>query len=187
MHMVIAGRADPPLPLARWRARSQLTEGRAADLHFTSEEAGLFLNQGMGLNLSADAIAVLETRTEGWIAGLQLAALSLQGHRDASHFISTFTGSQRFIMDYLTEEVLDRQPREVHEFLLQTSILERLTAPLCDALTQQNNAQALLTAIERANLFLVRCQCSIRAAFGVGFQHRRHVGSDHCHSTGHDL
>ncbi|MFL5807789.1 MAG: hypothetical protein ACJ8CR_39425, partial [Roseiflexaceae bacterium] len=155
MHMVIAGRADPPLPLARWRARSQLTEVRAADLHFTSEEAGLFLNQGMGLNLSADAIAVLETRTEGWIAGLQLAALSLQGHRDASHFISTFTGSQRFIMDYLTEEVLDRQPREVQEFLLQTSILERLTAPLCDALTQQNNAQALLTAVERANLFLV--------------------------------
>jgi len=155
IHVVIAGRADPPLPLARWRARSQLTELRAADLHFTSEEAGLFLNQGMGLNLSADVITVLETRTEGWVAGLQLAALSLQGHRDVSQFISTFAGSQRFIMDYLTEEVLDRQPRAVQEFLLQTSILERLTAPLCDALTQQNNARAMLTAIERANLFLV--------------------------------
>jgi len=155
IHVVIAGRADPPLPLARWRARSQLTEIRAADLHFTSEEVGLFLNQAMGLNFSPDVITMLETRTEGWVAGLQLAALSLQGHRDVSDFISTFTGSQRFIMDYLTEEVLDRQPREVQEFLLQTSILERLTAPLCDALTQQNNAQALLTAIERANLFLV--------------------------------
>jgi LuxR family maltose regulon positive regulatory protein len=155
MHVVIAGRADPPLPLARWRARSQLTELRSADLHFTAEEAGLFLNQGMGLDLSADVITVLETRAEGWIAGLQLAALSLQGQRDVSQFISTFRGSQRFIMDYLTEEVLDRQPRAVREFLLQTSILERLTAPLCDALTQDNNAQALLTAIERANLFLV--------------------------------
>src|SRR5262245_50150978 len=155
MHMLIAGRTDPPLPLARWRARSQLTEIRVADLHFTSEEVGLFLNQAMGMNLPADVITMLETRTEGWIAGLQLAALSLQGQRDASRFISMITGSQRFITDFLTEEVLDRQPRVVREFLLQTSILERLTAPLCDALTQQNNAQVLLTAIERANLFLV--------------------------------
>jgi len=155
MHMIITGRADPPLPLARWRARSQLTEIRAADLRFTVEEAALFLNQGMGLNLSADIIAALETRTEGWIAGLQLAALSLQGHTDVSQFVSTFTGSQRFIMDYLTEEVLNCQPRAVQEFLLHTSILERLTAPLCDALTQQNDAQATLTTVERANLFLV--------------------------------
>jgi LuxR family transcriptional regulator, maltose regulon positive regulatory protein len=155
MHMVIAGRADPPLPLARWRAGGQLTEIRAADLHFTSEEVELFLNQAMGLNLSADAVTMLGIRTEGWIAGLQLAALSLQRHPDASQFISNFAGSQRFITDYLTEEVLDRQPREVQEFLLQTSILKCLTASLCDALTQRHDAQALLTAIERANLFLV--------------------------------
>jgi LuxR family maltose regulon positive regulatory protein len=155
MRMIITGRADPPLPLARWRARSQLTEIRAADLRFTAQEAVVFLNQGMGLNLSADTIAALETRTEGWVAGLQLAALSLQRHSDVSNFVSTFTGSQRFIMDYLTEEVLNCQPRAVQEFLLQTSILERLTAPLCDALTRRNNAQAMLTAIERANLFLV--------------------------------
>ena len=110
MHLVIATREDPPLPLARLRARDQLTELRATDLRFTPAEAAGFLNQVMGLDLSADDIAALETRTEGWIAGLQLAALSLQGHHAPGSFIQSFTGSNRFIIDYLAEEVLERQP-----------------------------------------------------------------------------
>ena len=133
MHLVIATREDPHLPLARLRARGQLTELRAADLRFTPSEAAEFLNQVMGLNLSAEDIAALETRTEGWIAGLQLAALSMQGHKDATSFIKSFTGSHHFVLDYLVEEVLGQQSESVQTFLLRTSILDRLCGPLCDA------------------------------------------------------
>ncbi len=133
MHLVIATREDPPLPLARLRARGQLTELRAADLRFTPTEAGDFLNQVMGLNLTAEDIAALEARTEGWIAGLQLAALSMQGCQDAASFIKSFTGSHRFLLDYLVEEVLQRQSESVQAFLLRTSILDRLCGPVCDA------------------------------------------------------
>src|SRR5256884_6961035 len=134
MHLVIATREDPQLPLARLRARGHLTEERATDLRFTPSEAAEFLNQGMGLNLSAEDIAALERRTEGWIAGLQLAALSLQGHEDAASFIRSFTGSHHFVLDYLVEEVLGQQDARVQMFLLRTSILNRLCSPLCDAI-----------------------------------------------------
>ena len=133
MHLVIATREDPRLPLARLRARGQLTELRAADLRFTPAEAAEFLKRAMGLDLSAEDIEALETRTEGWIAGLQMAAISLQGLPDAAGFIRSFTGSHRFVLDYLLEEVLDRQPVEVRTFLLRTSVLDRLCGPLCDA------------------------------------------------------
>jgi LuxR family maltose regulon positive regulatory protein len=139
MHLVIATREDPLLPLARLRVRSQLTEVRATDLRFTSSEAAEFLNRMMGLDLSADDIAALEARTEGWIAGLQLAALALQQpvsmkeRKDASSFIKAFAGSHRYVLDYLVEEVLERQPESVQAFLLQTAILDRLTGSLCDA------------------------------------------------------
>ena len=135
MHLVITTREDPNLPLARLRARDQLTELRAADLRFTPAEAAEFLNQVMGLNLSAEDIAALEARTEGWIAGLQLAALSMQGHQDVHGFIQAFAGDHRYIVDYLVEEVLQRQPEPIRSFLLQTSILDRLNGPLCDAVT----------------------------------------------------
>ena len=135
MHLVIATREDPHLPLSRLRVRGQLTELRAADLRFTPSEASEFLNQVMGLNLSAEDIATLENRTEGWIAGLQLAALSMQGHasRDATSFIKSFSGSHHFVLDYLVEEVLGQQSESIQTFLLCTSILDRLCAPLCDA------------------------------------------------------
>ena len=157
MHLVIATREDPQLPLARLRARGQLTELRAADLRFTPSEAAEFLNQVMGLDLSAEDIAALETRTEGWIAGLQLAALSMQGHQDATSFIQSFTGSHHFVLDYLVEEVLHQQPESVQTFLLRTSILDRLCGPLCDAVLLDPSAsgQATLEYLERANLFLV--------------------------------
>ncbi len=132
MHLVIATREDPQLPLARYRARGQLTELRAADLRFTPAEAAEFLNQVMGLNLSEEDVAALETRTEGWIAGLQLAALSMQGHQDTTSFIQSFTGSHHFVLDYLVEEVLHQQSESVQTFLLRTSILDRLCGPLCD-------------------------------------------------------
>ena len=133
MHLLIATREDPQLPLARLRARGQLTELRAADMRFTPSEAAEFLNQVMGLSLSAEDIAALETRTEGWIAGLQLAALSMQGHQDTDSFIKSFTGSHHFVLDYLIEEVFQRQPESIQTFLLRTSILERMCGPLCDA------------------------------------------------------
>ncbi|GIK71720.1 MAG: hypothetical protein BroJett021_07080 [Chloroflexota bacterium] len=158
LHLVIATREDPPLPLARLRARGQLTEVRAADLRFTVDEAAAFLNQAMGLNLSADAIAALEARTEGWIAGLQLAAISMHGHGDdRAAFIDSFTGSHRFVMDYLVEEVLAQQTTDVQRFLLRTSILERMCAPLCEAVVGERatNGQEMLALLERANLFLV--------------------------------
>jgi LuxR family maltose regulon positive regulatory protein len=155
MHLVIASREDPPLPLARLRARGQLTELRATDLRFTSSEAAEFLNQMMGLDLSAEDIAALENRTEGWIAGLQLAAISMQGRKDVAGFIQSFTGSHHFVLDYLVEEVLEQQSQSVQSFLLQTAVLDRLTGSLCDALTGQDNGRATLETLEHANLFIV--------------------------------
>ena len=155
MHLIMATRADPPLPLARLRARGQLTEVRAADLRFDANEASGFLHTVMGLDLPAPAVAALERRTEGWIAGLQLAALSLQGRTDISAFLSAFTGSHRFILDYLSEEVLSHQSAVVQSFLLSTSILERLSGPLCDVVTGQQEGQATLAALDQANLFVV--------------------------------
>jgi LuxR family maltose regulon positive regulatory protein len=157
MHLVIATREDPHLPLARLRARSQLTELRATDLRFTPAEAAEFLNRVMGLNLSAEDIAALETRTEGWIAGLQLAALSMQGHQDATSFIQSFTGSHHFVLDYLVEEVLQRQSESVQTFLLVTSILDRMCGSLCDAVLLDSSAsgQKTLEYLEHANLFIV--------------------------------
>ncbi len=168
MHLMITTREDPHLPLARLRARGQLTELRAADLRFTSAEAADFLNRVMGLLLSAEDIAALEIRTEGWIAGLQLAALafqgtiSMQGHQDTSNFIKSFTGSHHFVLDYLIEEVLHQQPENVQAFLLRTSILDRMCGPLCDAVLasasasgQETVGQLTLEYLERANLFIV--------------------------------
>lgn len=155
MHMIISTREDPPLPLTRLRARGQLTEIRERDLRFTAEEAATFLNQTMGLSLSGEAIQALETRTEGWIAGLQLAALALQqGRDDPESFVATFTGSDRYIMDYLVTEVLGQQPEEMRTFLHQTSILDTLTADLCDALTGRQDSRRILDRLEGANLFL---------------------------------
>jgi LuxR family maltose regulon positive regulatory protein len=157
MHLVIATREDPPLPLARLRAGGHLTELRATDLRFTPSEAAEFLNQGMGLNLEAQDIVRLSTRTEGWIAGLQLAAISLQGHQDSTSFIKSFTGSHHFVLDYLVEEVLQQQPESIQTFLLRTSILDRLCGSLCDAvlLNPSGSGQETLEYIEHANLFLV--------------------------------
>ena len=177
MHLAIATRADPPLPVARLRGRGQLTELRLVDLRFTREETVAFLNQALGLALSAQDVAALASCTEGWIAGLQMAALSLQGKDDVSdassvsRFIAAFTGSNRHILDYFLAEVLRREPEHVQGFLLQTSILERLCAPLCDAVLQGSepmgqriepplvtllaDSQAVLEYLERANLFIV--------------------------------
>ncbi len=155
LHLVIATRDDPQFPLSRLRARGQLSELRAIDLRFTSSEAGEFLNQAMGLALSAEDIAALESRTEGWIAGLQLAAISMQGRQDTSTFIKSFTGSHRFVLDYLLEEVLEQQSDRIQDFLLQTAVLDRLTGPLCDALTGQEDGREMLDLLERANLFIV--------------------------------
>ncbi|MET3808296.1 LuxR family maltose regulon positive regulatory protein [Nakamurella sp. UYEF19] len=155
LHLVIAGRADPPLPLARMRSRGELVELRAADLRFTSGEAAAYLNDVMGLAVTDLDIQTLEGRTEGWIAALQLAALSMQGRDDVASFIAGFTGDDRYIVDYLAEEVLSRQPEKVRQFLMQTSVLERLSGPLCDAVTGRDGGQAMLTSLERGNLFLV--------------------------------
>jgi LuxR family transcriptional regulator, maltose regulon positive regulatory protein len=157
MHLVITTREDPQLPLARLRARNQLTELRATDLRFTPAEVAEFLNRVMNLNLSAQDIATLEQRTEGWIVGLQLAALSLQGHEDAGSLIESFTGSHHFVLDYLLGEVLQQQSEEIQTFLLHTSVLDRLCGSLCDAVLQSKPAsgQATLEMLERANLFLV--------------------------------
>ncbi len=173
-HLVIATRSDPPLPLARLRARGQTVELRATDLRFTPDEAAQFLNDVMGLRLDAESVAALEERTEGWVAGLQMAALSMRDHGDIHGFIQGFSGTNRYILDYLLEEVLASQPPEIQRFLLYTSILERLTAPLCDALLVVDEKPApgeegklaaempsmrpsgsVLDYLERANLFLV--------------------------------
>ncbi|WP_308638373.1 LuxR C-terminal-related transcriptional regulator [Paenibacillus silvisoli] len=155
MHVVIATREDPQLPLSRLRARGLLTELRAADLRFSVGQAAEFFSGVMGLKLSADDIAALESRTEGWIAGLQLAALSLQRHENIPAFLREFAGDNRYIVDYLVEEVLRRQPEPIRNFLLQTSILDRLCGPLCDAVTGQENGSVRLEALEKGNFFVV--------------------------------
>ena len=155
IHLVIATREDPHLPLARLRSQDKLTELRVTDLRFISFEAAEFLNQMMDLDLSADDIAALETRTDGWIAGLQLAAISLQGFEDATSFIKSFTGSHRLVLDYLIEEVLEQQPENIQTFLFQTAVLDRLTGSLCDALTVQDNGQETLELLEHKNLFII--------------------------------
>ena len=158
LHLVMATRSDPPLPLARLRSRGQLVEIRATDLRFTPSEAREFLNRAMGLELSSADVEALEERTEGWIAGLQLAALSLRGvaeRGEVAGFIEAFTGSNRFVIDYLVEEVLARQPDRVRDFLVDTAVLDRLTGPLCDALTGRADGADLLAEVERGNLFLV--------------------------------
>jgi LuxR family maltose regulon positive regulatory protein len=159
MHLVIATREDPPFPLPLLRARSQVTELRATDLRFTHDEAATFLNEVMKLALTEDDIAALEMRTEGWIAGLQLAALSMQGQgqTDAHAFIESFTGSHHFVLDYLLQEVLHKQTADVQTFLLRTSILERLCGPLCEAVVGDTavSGPETLVSLEQANLFLV--------------------------------
>ena len=157
MHLVITTREDPNLPIAQLRARGQLTELRIADLRFTASEAGEFINQVMGLKLSVEDIAALESRTEGWIAGLQLAAISMQGHHDVTSFIKSFTGTHHFVLDYLLEEVLGHQSKRVQMFLLRTSILDRMCGSLCDALLLDSpgSGQATLEYLERANMFIV--------------------------------
>jgi LuxR family maltose regulon positive regulatory protein len=155
MHLVIASRTDPPLPLPRLRIRGELIELRLADLRFAPQETATLFNQILGLGLSAEDIAALDARTEGWIAGLQVAALSMQGLEDVSGFIRAFTGSHRYILDYLVEEVLDRQPDNIQDFLLHTAVLDSLSGPLCDAVTGQNESREILEILERANLFIV--------------------------------
>jgi LuxR family maltose regulon positive regulatory protein len=157
LHLVLTGRADPPLPLARLRARGQLAELRAAELRFTTEEAAALLREAVGPDLALPdaSVAALATRTEGWAAGLQLAALSLKGRSDVAGFVETFSGGHRYVLDYLAEEVLERQTEPVRAFLLETSVLERLSGPLCDAVGGRTDSEAMLEAVERANLFLV--------------------------------
>jgi LuxR family maltose regulon positive regulatory protein len=157
LHLVIATRADPPLPLARLRGRRELTELRAKDLRFTQDETDAFFRQ-MSLQLSHEDLDALEHRTEGWITGLQLAALSRRDQEDAAGFIADFTGSHRYVLDYLTEEVLRWQPPALRAFLLQTSVLDRMTAPLCVALLGPEStpsAQVTLERLEAQNLFVV--------------------------------
>jgi LuxR family maltose regulon positive regulatory protein len=157
LHVTVASRSDPPLPLARMRARGELTEVRAADLRFTTAEAAALLHAALGpaRELSETAVAALVTRTEGWAAGLQLAALSLRGQPDPAEFIAAFTGSHRHVLDYLTEEVLERETEQTRTFLLATSVLERLSAELCNAVTGRDDSQALLEYLDRSNLFLI--------------------------------
>jgi len=160
MHLVLLARTDPPLALSHLRARNQLVDIRAGQLRFTLEEIAVFLNKVMGLKLSADDIAAMEARTEGWIAGLQLAALSMQGCQDVHSFVSAFTGSHHYIMDYLVEQVLQLQPERVRSFLLQTSILDRMCGSLCNTVvevdaTGPNDGQAVLETLEQMNLFVI--------------------------------
>ena len=155
LRLVVASRSDPPLPLARPRAGGQLAELRAGELRFTAEEAAVLLREATGAGLPGPEVAALAARTEGWAAGLQLAALSLRGQADPAGFVAAFSGSHRYVLDYLAGEVLDRQPAEVRTFLLQTSVLERLSGGLCDAVTGQTGSQLMLERVERANLFLV--------------------------------
>jgi LuxR family maltose regulon positive regulatory protein len=155
LHLVLASRADPPLPLARQRGAGQLAELRAAELRFTATEAAALLGETAGPGLPEATVAALVARTEGWAAGLQLAGLSLRGQPDAAGFVAAFTGSHRFVLDYLTDEVLERQDGQVREFLLETSVLDRLSGELCDAVTGRTGSQAMLEQVERAGLFLV--------------------------------
>ncbi len=155
IRLVIAGRSDPPLPLPKWRASDRLSEIRAADLRFTPDETADFVNRVMALGLTADQVSLLESRVEGWIAGLQLAAVSLQGRTDAASFLAAFTGSNRYILDYLVDEVLHRQPEDIQHFLLRTAVLDRFTGALCDAITDRTDGQSTLERLEQANLFIV--------------------------------
>ncbi|HEY7432992.1 MAG TPA: LuxR C-terminal-related transcriptional regulator [Streptosporangiaceae bacterium] len=155
LRLVLASRSDPPLPLARLRASGQLAELRAVDLRFSTQESAALLGEAIGGDLPAAAVAALASRTEGWAAGLQLAALSLRGRADPASFVAAFSGSHRYILDYLAEEVLERQSEEVRTFLLETSVLERLSGELCDAVTGRAGGQAMLERVERANLFLL--------------------------------
>lgn len=160
LHLVITTREDPPFALHRWRSRGELTEIRERDLRFSKSETTALLNENMNLNLTADQIAVLESKTEGWISGLQLAALSLRGRADVDHFVRSFAGSNRFILDYLFEEVFRGQPPDVKDFLLQTAVLDQLNAALCDALIgaekkDMPGSQAMLEQLEQANLFII--------------------------------
>jgi len=154
-HIVITTRADPALPLARLRARGELVEIRSADLRFTADEAASYLNGMVGLGLTVTDIVTIEDRTEGWIAALQLAALSMRGRTDVSGFVAGFAGTDRYIFDYLLEEVLERQPAAVRGFLLDTCFLDRLSGPLCDAVTERTDGRAMLDVLQRSNLFLV--------------------------------
>jgi LuxR family transcriptional regulator, maltose regulon positive regulatory protein len=155
LHLVLLTREDPPLPLARLRAHNRMTEVRAADLRFTIPEVNTFFNEVMGLVLVGNEIQALEERTEGWVAGLQLAGLSIRGREDPSGFIHSFRGSQRNILSYLTEEVLSRQSQPVQQFLLDTSILDRLSGELCDTVTGRSDSASLLEQLYHANLFLI--------------------------------
>jgi LuxR family maltose regulon positive regulatory protein len=157
LHLVVVSRADPLLPLARLRARGELVEIRAADLRFSSDEAAAYFNDAMGLHLTSADVAALDARTEGWIAAMQLAALSMQRRDDPGDFIADFAGDDRHIVDYLVEEVLQQQPERVRDFLLQTSILDRLSGSLCDAVSADHEGgRAMLEALDRANLFVVQ-------------------------------
>jgi LuxR family transcriptional regulator, maltose regulon positive regulatory protein len=155
LHVILSTREDPPLPLARMRARDQVTEIRERDLRFSSQETSDFLNQTLSLGLSSESVAALGSRTEGWVTGLQLAGLALRQHPSAEDFVAAFAGDDRYIVDYLMAEVLDGVPQTLRRFLRQTSVLERLSAPLCDAITGTSGSQAALEHIEKANLFLV--------------------------------
>ena len=150
LHLVLASRSDPPLPLARLRAGRQLAELRAGDLRFTGDEAAALLREATGADLPGAAVAALASRTEGWAAGLQLAGLSLRGQADTAGFVAAFSGSHRYVLDYLTEEVLERQPESVRGFLLETSVLDQLSGPLCDAVTGRPDSQAMLEQVEQA-------------------------------------
>ena len=155
LHLIISTRADPALPLPRLRVRGELVEIRASDLRFTADEAGTYLNTVHDLRLSDSDVDALESRTEGWVAALQLAALSLHGHDDPATFIATFAGDDRFVVDYLVDEVLDQQPAALRRFLLDTSVLDRLSGALCDAVTTGGGGQSSLETLERRNLLLI--------------------------------
>ncbi len=154
-HLVVGTREDPPLPLSRLRARGLITEIRESSLRFTQDDSTTFLRDTMKLNLGADSVKALDKRTEGWVTGLQLAGLALRNEEDAAGFVAAFAGNDRFIMDYLLSEVIDRESDQVRSFLSATSILDRLTAPLCNALTGNQNGQAILDHLESSNLFLI--------------------------------
>jgi LuxR family maltose regulon positive regulatory protein len=161
LHLLVASRMDPPWPLARWRVRGELTELRSSDLRFSPDEVSQFLHRTLQYEFSAQEINALQVRTEGWIAGLQMAALSIQGRMNSqgaesvSRFIETLSGTHRYILDYLMEEVINQQPVQIRDFLLSTSLLEQFTSPLCDAITESQDSQAILGQIEKANLFLI--------------------------------
>ena len=155
VHIIIITRADPGLPLSRLRARGQLVELRASELRFTMEESSFYLNDTNALHLDSAAVAALDSRTEGWAAAIQLAALSLRGRPDPAEFISAFAGDDRFVLDYLADEVLSRTPADMRRFLVETSILDRLTGPLCEAVTGAAGGKAMLESLERQNLFLI--------------------------------